>query len=359
AILREIARNGQVFYLYNSVESIERKVSELEELIPEANIGYAHGQMSEVQLENVLYDFIDGQYDVLVTTTIIETGVDIPNANTIFVENSDYMGLSTLYQLRGRVGRSNRVAYAYFMYQAEKVLSEVSEKRLQALKDFTELGSGFKIAMRDLSIRGAGNLLGSQQHGFIDSVGFEMYSQLLEEAVARKQGKQKAEAKTEVEISLSIDAYLPKTYIADERQKIEIYKRIRQFEKDDEYMELQSELIDRFGDFPSEVGNLLLIGKIKYDGEKALVEKIQKNSIRGVDELKVTLSPKANEVYKAEQYFEALSLTKLRAKIEDTDGKMAITLLLNREIKVEEWLKELSNLIEGLRRVKAGEKLNG
>ena len=183
-------RGGQVYYLYNKVDTIEQKVSELKELIPEASIGFVHGQMSEVRLENTLLDFINGEYDVLVTTTIIETGVDIPNANTLFIENADHMGLSTLYQLRGRVGRSNRIAYAYLMYRPDKSLTEVSEKRLEAIKGFTELGSGFKIAMRDLSIRGAGNILGASQSGFIDSVGFEMYSQLLEEAIAKKQGQE-------------------------------------------------------------------------------------------------------------------------------------------------------------------------
>lgn len=191
AVLREMDRGGQVYYLYNKVDTMERKVSELKELIPEASIGYVHGQMSEILLENTLLDFINGEYDILVTTTIIETGVDIPNVNTLFIENADYMGLSTLYQLRGRVGRSNRIAYAYLMYRPDKVLTEISEKRLETIKGFTELGSGFKIAMRDLSIRGAGNILGSSQSGFIDSVGFEMYSQLLEEVIAKKQGKEK------------------------------------------------------------------------------------------------------------------------------------------------------------------------
>lgn len=175
--------------------------------------------MSEIQLENTLIDFINGDYDVLVATTIIETGVDISNVNTLFIENADHMGLSTLYQLRGRVGRSNRIAYAYLMYRPDKVLTEVSEKRLEAIKGFTELGSGFKIAMRDLSIRGAGNILGASQSGFIDSVGFEMYSQLLEQAIASKQGK-RLFAKRNTEINLQIDAYLPDDYIADERQKL-------------------------------------------------------------------------------------------------------------------------------------------
>lgn len=223
AIIREIDRGGQVFYVYNKVDTIDQKVSELQELVPEASIGFVHGQMSEIQLENTLIDFINGDYDVLVATTIIETGVDISNVNTLFVENADHMGLSTLYQLRGRVGRSNRIAYAYLMYRPDKVLTEISEKRLDAIKGFTELGSGFKIAMRDLSIRGAGNILGASQSGFIDSVGFEMYSQLLEQAIATKQGKSLIRQKGNAELALQIDAYLPAEYISDERQKIEIY----------------------------------------------------------------------------------------------------------------------------------------
>lgn len=187
AIEREMARGGQVFYLYNRVEDMARKVEEIQVLVPEARVGHAHGKMTESELESVILAFLEGDYDVLVTTTIIETGVDIPNVNTLIVHDADRMGLAQLYQLRGRVGRSNRVAYAYFMYQRDKVLTDVAEQRLQAIKEFTELGSGFKIAMRDLSIRGAGNLLGAQQHGFIDSVGFDLYSQMLEEAIAERQ----------------------------------------------------------------------------------------------------------------------------------------------------------------------------
>ncbi|EPW28449.1 transcription-repair coupling factor, partial [Streptococcus agalactiae CCUG 37740] len=259
AIIREIDRGGQVFYVYNKVDTIDQKVSELQELVPEASIGFVHGQMSEIQLENTLIDFINGDYDVLVATTIIETGVDISNVNTLFVENADHMGLSTLYQLRGRVGRSNRIAYAYLMYRPDKVLTEISEKRLDAIKGFTELGSGFKIAMRDLSIRGAGNILGASQSGFIDSVGFEMYSQLLEQAIATKQGKSLIRQKGNAELALQIDAYLPAEYISDERQKIEIYKRIRELETRADYETLQDELIDRFGEYPDQVAYLLEI----------------------------------------------------------------------------------------------------
>ncbi|MCC9983757.1 transcription-repair coupling factor, partial [Streptococcus agalactiae] len=276
AIIREIDRGGQVFYVYNKVDTIDQKVSELQELVPEASIGFVHGQMSEIQLENTLIDFINGDYDVLVATTIIETGVDISNVNTLFVENADHMGLSTLYQLRGRVGRSNRIAYAYLMYRPDKVLTEISEKRLDAIKGFTELGSGFKIAMRDLSIRGAGNILGASQSGFIDSVGFEMYSQLLEQAIATKQGKSLIRQKGNAELALQIDAYLPAEYISDERQKIEIYKRIRELETRADYEALQDELIDRFGEYPDQVAYLLEIGLLKAYLDLAFTELVER-----------------------------------------------------------------------------------
>ncbi|MGX7245866.1 transcription-repair coupling factor [Enterococcus quebecensis] len=348
AIEREMARDGQVFYLYNRVDTIEQKVEEIQALVPDARIAYAHGQMTEVQLENTLFDFIERQYDVLVTTTIIETGVDIPNANTLFVENADYMGLSTLYQLRGRVGRSNRVAYAYFMYEQQKILNEVSEKRLEAIKDFTELGSGFKIAMRDLSIRGAGNLLGAQQHGFIDSVGFDMYSQMLSEAVARKQGKNIQDQKTSVEIDLGIDAYLPTSYIADERQKIEIYKRIRQLENMDMYDELEADLLDRFGEYPDEVAHLLTTGQIKMDGDRALIELIRKRH----QEITFTLSKIGTKTYNVEQIFEALSQTQLKADLAVDNEKMSVRLKVPKDMKEAAWLQEVALFTTALRQEK-------
>ncbi|MDN6111613.1 MAG: transcription-repair coupling factor, partial [Tetragenococcus halophilus] len=345
AIQREIARGGQVFYLYNRVESIERKVDEIHQLVPDARIGYAHGQMTEIQLENTLFDFINGQYDVLITTTIIETGVDIPNANTLFVENADYMGLSTLYQLRGRVGRTNRVAYAYFMYEPQKILNEVSEKRLQAIKDFTELGSGFKIAMRDLSIRGAGNLLGAQQHGFINSVGFDMYTQMLEEAVTRKQGKNTQMQKTAAEIDLAIDAYIPADYIADERQKIEIYKRVRELDSTDSLDELQDDLLDRFGEFPDEVAHLLAIGEMKMNADRALVEKITK-----IDQtLVVSLSKIGTNKFSVEQLFSALSSTKLKATMGVEKEQMQIKLTIPAQTQEMVWIQELQSFIKALR----------
>lgn len=281
AIEREMARGGQVFYLYNRVEDMSRKVEEIKQLVPDARVGFAHGQMGEATLEATILSFLEGEYDVLVTTTIIETGIDIPNVNTLIIHDADRMGLSQLYQLRGRVGRSNRVAYGYFLYERDKILTEVAENRLQAIKEFTELGSGFKIAMRDLSIRGAGNLLGSQQHGFIDSVGFDLYSQMLQEAIEEKQtGVEKAEIQ-DIEISLPINAYLPDEYIRDGFQKIQMYKRVKAVDSEEDYTELVDEMIDRFGDLPLEADNLLRIARIKVWGRVAGVESIkkQKNQI--------------------------------------------------------------------------------
>lgn len=322
AVLREMERGGQVYYLYNKVDTIVQKVSELQELIPEASIGYVHGRMSEVQLENTLLDFIEGQYDILVTTTIIETGVDISNANTLFIENADHMGLSTLYQLRGRVGRSNRIAYAYLMYRPEKSISEVSEKRLEAIKGFTELGSGFKIAMRDLSIRGAGNLLGKSQSGFIDSVGFELYSQLLEEAIAKRNGNANANTRTKgnAELVLQIDAYLPDTYISDQRHKIEIYKKIRQIDNRVNYEELQEELIDRFGEYPDVVAYLLEIGLVKSYLDKVFVQRVERKD----NKITIQFEKVTQRLFLAQDYFKALSVTNLKAGIAENKGLMEL-----------------------------------
>ncbi len=284
AIEREISRGGQIFYLHNRVDDMAKKVEEIQMLVPDARVGFAHGRMSESELESVIIQFLDGEYDVLVTTTIIETGIDIPNVNTLIVNNADRMGLSQLYQLRGRVGRSNRVAYAYFMYQRDKVLTEVAEQRLQAVKEFTELGSGFKIAMRDLSIRGAGNLLGSQQHGFIDSVGFDLYSQMLEEAIAERQTGEKKEEEKEIEVLLPYDAYIPDAYIPDGYQKIQMYKRIKGMDQEEDYFEIIDELQDRFGNLPPETERLLRIARIKVWAKLVDVDSIKtKNKIITID----------------------------------------------------------------------------
>lgn len=281
AIERELARGGQVFLLYNRIENIEKVAREVDELVESARVSIAHGRMNETELENVMLSFLEGESDVLVSTTIIETGVDIPNVNTLIVYDADRMGLSQLYQLRGRVGRSNRVAYAYFTYRKDKILSEVAEKRLQAIKEFTELGSGFKIAMRDLSIRGAGNLLGAEQHGFMDSVGFDLYTQMLKEAIdSRKLGKPvEAVQPFNPELNLNVDAYIPDTYIEDGKQKIDIYKRFQTFESEEDIRDLQDELIDRFGDYPEEVEKLFIVSYLKMVAKKERVEVIneQKN----------------------------------------------------------------------------------
>jgi len=333
AIEREMARGGQAFYLYNRVETIEKKADQIRDLVPDCRVAVAHGQMTEVQLENVIVDFIAGLYDVLVTTTIIETGVDIPNVNTLFIENADHMGLSQLYQLRGRVGRTNRIAYAYLMYQPNKILNEVSEKRLQSIKEFTELGAGFKIAMRDLSIRGAGNLLGAQQHGFIDSVGFDLYSEMLNEAVSVKRGIAVKTKRNTVEIDLGIDAYLPATYIEDEKQKIDIYKRIQHIEDEESYVEIQDDLIDRFGEYPDEVADLIEIGLIKNYAEKSQIETIKRQDGTAV----VTFSKVGTVRIQGPAIFEALSKMPLKAQVNLKNDKLVVTLQLAKHATFK-WL---------------------
>ncbi len=280
AIERELARNGQVYFLFNRVMGIHQMAEQISALVPDARVAVAHGQMNEQELEKTILDFLDGEFDVLVSTTIIETGVDIPNVNTLIVHDSDKMGLSQLYQLRGRVGRSNRIAYAYLTYQRDKVLTEVSEKRLQAIKEFTELGSGFKIAMRDLAIRGAGNLLGAEQHGFIASVGFDLYSQMLAEEIRQRKAALDGDytpppAEWNVQIDINIDAYLPSTYIYDSMQKIEVYKKAASVSSLQEAIDLYEELEDRFGDPPDEVTRLLLVAKLKVYGIAYGIESIQ------------------------------------------------------------------------------------
>jgi len=262
AINREMARNGQVFYLYNRVRSINVKAAEIKKMVPDARIAVAHGQMDETELEDVMFRFINGEYDVLVCTVIIESGIDMPNVNTIIVEDSDKMGLSQLYQLRGRVGRSNRMAYAYITYKKDKVLSEIAEKRLQAIKEFTEFGSGFKIAMRDMQIRGAGNLLGAQQHGHIDSVGYDMYCRLLAEAISELKG-QSVQEEIEVTIDVNVSAYIDSSYISSENEKIEMYKKIASVQDEQDVFDVEDELMDRYGNIPTPVLNLIKIAHIK------------------------------------------------------------------------------------------------
>jgi transcription-repair coupling factor (superfamily II helicase) len=273
-IIREIGRGGQVYFVYNRVEDIERMAKYVQALVPECKVGVAHGQMAERQLEKEMFDFMSEEYNVLVCTTIIETGMDIQNVNTIIIYDSDKMGLSQLYQLRGRVGRSNRIAYAYLLYTKDKVLTEVAEKRLKALKDFTELGSGFKIAMRDLEIRGAGNMMGSSQHGHMASIGYDLYCRMLEDTVKLLKGEIQKEP-IETTLDIKVDAFISESYIEDEIQKIEVYKKIAAIEGIDDYDDIREELEDRYSKIPEPVYNLMDIAYIKSQAKSIFIEEIK------------------------------------------------------------------------------------
>ncbi len=277
AIERELARGGQVYYLSNRVDNIEVKAANLRRMLPDAVIEVAHGQMTERELESKMLDMMNGDIDVLVCTTIIETGIDIPNVNTMIIDNADMLGLSQLYQLRGRVGRSGTLAYAYLMYQGNKVLDETARKRLSAIREFTEFGSGFKIAMRDLEIRGAGNLLGKEQHGNMNLVGYDMYCSLLGEAVARQRGEA-APSKKDVQIELKVDVHIPDSYIENEEQRLDTYKRVSGIYSEEDYYSMQAELIDRFGDMPKSVENLLDCMYIKSMCEALGIESVVRDN---------------------------------------------------------------------------------
>ena len=274
AIVRELARDGQVYYVYNRVNNIADVAADLNKLVPEANVAYAHGQMKESELEKIMLDFIEGEIDVLVSTTIIETGLDIPNVNTMIIHDSDNLGLSQLYQLRGRVGRSNRNAYAFLMYKRDRMLKEVAEKRLQAIKEFTDLGSGFKIEMRDLELRGAGNLLGKVQHGHMEAVGYDLYCKMLNEAVKKEKGIETIED-FNTTIDLDVDAFIPNEYIMNEYQKLDIYKRIASAISSQECDDMYDEMKDRFGNVPKSAENLLRISRIRLKAHKLYVSEIK------------------------------------------------------------------------------------
>ncbi|MFT4398511.1 transcription-repair coupling factor [Bacillus sp. SW14] len=347
AIERELARGGQVYFLYNRVEDIERKADEISMLVPDAKVAYAHGKMTENELETVMLSFLEGESDVLVSTTIIETGVDIPNVNTLIVFDADKMGLSQLYQLRGRVGRSNRVAYAYFTYRRDKVLTEVAEKRLQAIKEFTELGSGFKIAMRDLTIRGAGNLLGAQQHGFIDSVGFDLYSQMLKEAIEERKGDTAKTEKFETEIDVELDAYIPETYIQDGKQKIDMYKRFRSVATIEEKNELQDEMIDRFGNYPKEVEYLFTVAEMKVHAKHERVELIKQDK----DAVRLTISEEASAEIDGQKLFELGNKYGRQIGL-GMEGKKLKISIQTKGRSADEWLETVLGMLKGLKNVK-------
>ena len=272
-VVKELERGGQVFYLYNNVEGIQAKANEIQDLVPEANVVYAHGQMTGKQIEDIMEDFIEGKTNVLVCTTILESGIDIPNANTIIVENADRLGLAQLYQIRGRVGRSDKQAYAYITYRRDKMLSEVADKRLKAIKEFTEFGSGFKVAMRDLEIRGAGSILGELQHGHLAQVGYDMYCKILDEVIKEMQGVE-VEEEPDVQIDINVSSYIPDEFIDNSSQKIEIYQNIALCKNEDDIQKVLDDIIDRYGNVPKEIINLLDITRIKNLCKKIGIVKI-------------------------------------------------------------------------------------
>ena len=280
AITKELERNGQVFYLFNNVEEISLKADKVSRLVPEAKVGFAHGRMTGEEIEDIMDDFVEGKINVLVCTTILESGIDIPNANTIIMENADRVGLAQLYQLRGRVGRSDKQGYAYITYRKDKMLSEVADKRLKAIKEFTEFGSGFKIAMRDLEIRGAGSLIGEIQHGHLEEVGYDTYCRILDEVLKEEQGL-KVEEDISCQIDLNVTSFIPDSFISDQNQKIEIYQDIALCKNEEDIRNVIDEIIDRFGNMPNEIENLLEISRIKQLAKEKYLTKIQsrKNAV--------------------------------------------------------------------------------
>lgn len=309
AIVRELSRNGQVYYVFNRVHNIADMAATIQALVPEAAVAFAHGQMKESELEKIMFDFINGEIDVLVSTTIIETGLDISNVNTMIIHDSDNMGLSQLYQLRGRVGRSNRTAYAFLMYKRDKMLKEVAEKRLQAIKEFTDLGSGFKIAMRDLEIRGAGNLLGAAQHGHMEAVGYDLYCKMLNEAVKTLKGIQTKEDFNTV-IDIDVDAFIPPNYIVNEFQKLDIYKRIACVENQAECDDMKEELLDRFGSIPKSAENLLRISLLRVLAHGDYVTEVKGK----VENIRITMQNNA-----------PVNISRIPELIAKYDGKLNFT----------------------------------
>lgn len=340
AIGRELRRGGQVYYVYNRVTDIAEVALRIAKLVPDARVDFAHGQMSERELESVMYKFVNGEIDVLVSTTIIETGLDISNVNTMIIHDSDRYGLSQLYQLRGRIGRSNRTAYAFLMYRQNVMLKETAEKRLAAIREYTDLGSGFKIAMRDLELRGAGNLLGAQQHGHMNAVGYDLYCKMLSEAVKEAKGIRTMED-FETSIDLNIDAFLPDSYISNEFQKLDIYKRIAGIETQQDYDEMLEELLDRFGEPGKAVLNLLAIAKLKAIAHQGYVTEIKQIG----KAVRITLYEKA----RLDPQGIPLLLQKYRRGLQfknEQEPKFILELQGNLIVGLTDFAQELRNLAE-------------
>jgi len=340
AILKEIDRDGQVYFLYNKVQNMENKLLELRKLVPEATFAMANGQMSEKVLEDTMIDFINGEIDVLVCSTIIETGMDVTNANTMIITDSNRLGLSQLYQLRGRIGRSSRIAYAYFTYDKTTSISEVAQKRLSAIKEFTEFGSGHKIAQRDLEIRGSGSILGSKQSGHIDQIGYDLYMKYLKDAISKLKGIEVDENK-ETTIDIKIDSFIPKEYIEDDKIRLEIYKKISVISSDEEYSDLVDELIDRFSDLPEEVSNLMDIAFLKNRAQRANVSSIIER--KGEYRIKIDGEISVETVLDLNNEFENISysmgdenevvLTKLKYPLESLKKLVSILILHKKDTK--------------------------
>ena len=340
AILKEIERGGQVYFLYNKVSNMENKLLELRKLVPEATFSMANGQMTEKALEDTMIDFIEGNVDVLVCSTIIETGMDVPNANTMIITDSNRLGLSQLYQLRGRIGRSSRIAYAYFTYDRSTSISEVAQKRLQAIKEFTEFGSGHKIAERDLEIRGSGSILGSRQSGHIEKIGYDLYMKYLKDAVMKLKGLD-VEEEIETTIDLKLDSFIPKDYIADDKTRLEIYKKISVLTTEEEYSDLVDELIDRFSDFPDEVSNLMDIALLKNKAQRAKVSSILER--RGEYRVRVEGEVPLPAIMEINNEFENISysmgndneiiLTKLKYPLDELKKLVTILYLHKKDTK--------------------------
>ena len=335
AIVRELRRGGQVYYIHNRVETIVSCTAKLQEMLPEARIAYAHGQMSQEELSDIWEQLVEHEIDILVCTTIIETGVDVPNVNTLIIEDSDRFGLSQLYQLRGRVGRSNRRGYAYFTYKRDKVLTEIAAKRLSAMKEFTRFGSGFRIALRDLEIRGAGSILGGSQHGHMEAVGYDMYLQLLSEAITEEKGE-KPEKIPECLVDIQIDAHIPEKYISSLNQRLEIYRRIMTVRADEDKFDLIDELIDRYGEPPKAVVGLIEVSLIR-----------NKAAHLGITEI----SQKNGQMYFYTQYLNvdqiaALS-TEYRGKITfNGSGKSYVSIKIMPKVTVFDMMKNTINILD-------------